>query len=161
MKREWTVTDGMGNMHHITCKVGGFGVAKYTIDNDSYKLKSKNWVIMLVDNLISLPGVDCNLVVVGNNIKLAVNGVYLEDGTPYEPIRNLPGWINVMVTICGVIGLFAAGVWGVLLAVFAAVFAYKMALKGKTGPALGVLIGLLVLYVVWIVFQLLVLGAAA
>ena len=80
MERVWTVTDSMGNLHQIMFKKG-FGGAKCIVDGDTYKMKSKNWVVWMADHQISIPGAECNLVVVGNKIRLAVNGTYLEDGT--------------------------------------------------------------------------------
>ena len=96
MERIWTVTDSMGNPHQIMFKRGAFGGAKCIVDGDTYKMKSKNWVIWMADHQISIPGAECNLVVIGNKIRLAVNGTYLEDGAPYEPIRNIPAWLNVL-----------------------------------------------------------------
>lgn len=55
MKREWSVTDCMGNVHHITYKAGGFGGARYTIDNDTYKAKSRNWFIFIADYQSACP----------------------------------------------------------------------------------------------------------
>lgn len=155
MKKEWNVTDGMGNMHHITYKAGGFGGAKYIIDNDTYKCKSKNWFVMLADVQISMPGAECNLVVIGNSVRLAVNGVYIDDNTPYEPVRNMPKWVNVMITVCGILGIFGAGLWGLLLSVLVDVFSIKFCLKGKNGAAIGLFAGFLVLIVAWIAYQLL------
>ena len=154
MKKEWNVTDNMGNMHHITYKTG-FGSAKYIIDNDTYKCKSKNWFVMLADVQISMPGADCNLVVVGNSVRLAVNGVYLDDNTPYEPVRNMPKWVNVMITVCGIMGFLGAGIWGVLVSVFVDMFSIKFCLKGKNGAAIGLFVGFLVLIGIWIAYQLL------
>ena len=72
----------MGNSHKIECRVGGLGGSSVVVDNDRYKLKSSNWFIVVVDYQINLPGAVCNLVVIGNNIRLAVNGVFMEDGKP-------------------------------------------------------------------------------
>ncbi len=155
MKKEWNVTDGMGNMHHITYKAGGFGGAKYIIDNDTYKCKSKNWFVMLADVQISMPGADCNLVVIGNSVRLAVNGVYIDDNTPYEPVRNLPKWVTAMITVCGIIGFFGAGWIGLLLSVFVDMFSIKFCLKGKNGAAIGLFVGFLAVVGVWIAYQLL------
>lgn len=155
MKKEWDVTDNMGNVHHITYKAGGFGGAKYTIDNDTYKCKSKNWFVMLADNQIRMPGADCNLVVVGNSVRLAVNGVYLDDGTPYEPVRNMPGWVNVMITVCGIVGFLGAGWIGLLLSVFVDMFSIKMCLKGKNGGAIALFVGFLILVGIWFACQVL------
>ena len=108
MERVWTVTDSMGNPHQIMFKKG-FGGAKCIVDGDTYKMKSKNWVVWMADHQISIPGAECNLVVIGNKIRLAVNGTYLEDGTPYEPIRNIPGWINVLTLLNFVYAWFMFG----------------------------------------------------
>ena len=129
MERVWTVTDSMGNLHQIMFKKGAFGGAKCIVDGDTYKMKSKNWVIWMADHQISIPGAECNLVVIGNKIRLAVNGTYLEDGTPYEPIRNIPVWLNVLVGINAVIAVFMYGMIGLAIAVLLDLLTYKMALS--------------------------------
>ena len=135
MERIWTVTDSMGNPHQITFK-RGFGGAKCIVDGDTYKMKSKNWVIWMADHQISIPGAECNLVVIGNKTRLAVNGTYLEDGTPYEPIRNIPVWLNVLVGINAVIGTFMYDMLGLAITVLLALLTYKLTLSQKTTPAM-------------------------
>lgn len=147
MTRVWTVTDSMGNPHQITFK-RGFGGAKCIVDGDSYKMKSKNWVIWMADHQISIPGAECNLVVIGNKIRLAVNGTYLEDGTPYEPIRNIPVWLNVLVGLNAVIAAFMFGVLGLAIAILLDFLTYKMSLSKKNGPAMVIQIALLVVLLV-------------
>ena len=147
MTRVWTVTDSMGNPHQITFK-RGFGGAKCIVDGDSYKMKSKNWVIWMADHQISIPGAECNLVVIGNKIRLAVNGTYLEDGTPYEPIRNIPVWLNVLVGLNAVIAAFMFGVLGLAIAILLDFLTYKMSLSKKNGPAMAFQIALLVVLLV-------------
>ena len=143
MERIWTVTDSMGNPHQIMFKKG-FGGAKCIVDGDTYKMKSKNWVIWMADHQISIPGAECNLVVIGNKIRLAVNGTYLEDGTPYEPIRNIPTWLNVLVGINAVIAVFMFGMIGLAIAVLLDLLTYKLALSKKVTPAMIIQIALLV-----------------
>lgn len=143
MERVWTVTDSMGNMHQIMFKKG-FGGAKCIVDGDTYKMKSKNWVIWMADHQISIPGAECNLVVIGNKIRLAVNGTYLEDGTPYEPIRNIPTWLNVLVGINAVIAVFMFGLIGLAIAVLLDLLTYKLSLSQKNSIALVIQIVLLV-----------------
>lgn len=138
-----TVTDSMGNMHQIMFKKG-FGGAKCIVDGDTYKMKSKNWVIWMADHQISIPGAECNLVVIGNKIRLAVNGTYLEDGTPYEPIRNIPTWLNVLVGINAVIAVFMFGLIGLAIAVLLDLLTYKLSLSQKNSIALVIQIVLLV-----------------
>ena len=129
MERIWTVTDSMGNPHQIMFKRGAFGGAKCIVDGDTYKMKSKNWVIWMADHQISIPGAECNLVVIGNKIRLAVNGTYLEDGAPYEPIRNIPAWLNVLVVVNAVIGVFMFGMIGLAVNVLLALLTFKLSLE--------------------------------
>lgn len=137
----------MGNLHQIMFKKGAFGGAKCIVDGDTYKMKSKNWVIWMADHQISIPGAECNLVVIGNKIRLAVNGTYLEDGTPYEPIRNIPVWLNVLVGINAVIAVFMYGMIGLAIAVLLDLLTYKMALSKKLTVAMIIQIVLLVVLI--------------
>lgn len=145
MERIWTVTDSMGNPHQIMFKRGAFGGAKCIVDGDTYKMKSKNWVIWMADHQISIPGAECNLVVIGNKIRLAVNGTYLEDGAPYEPIRNIPAWLNVLVVVNAVIGVFMFGMIGLAVNVLLALLTFKLSLGKKNMPAMIIQIALLVI----------------
>ncbi|MDE6364815.1 MAG: hypothetical protein K2L86_11255 [Lachnospiraceae bacterium] len=140
MKKEWNVTDSAGNVHKVQCNLGGFGGNKVIVDNDSYKLKSSNWFIVVVDYQINLPGAACNLVIIGNNIRLAVNGVYLDDGKPYEPVSNVPVWVWVMVGISCVGGWFFNGFLGMCIGVVCSMFAVKAVLDKKRGLAVGLLV---------------------
>lgn len=146
MTKTWSVTDSMGNNHHITFQKG-FGGAKCIVDGDAYKMKSKNWVIWMADHQISIPGAECNLVVVGNKVRLAVNGTYLEDGTPYEPIRNIPIWLNVLVGVNAVVTIFMFGLLGFCLNILLDLLCYKLSLSKKNSIAL-------VLQIVWLVLVL-------
>lgn len=148
MTSSWSVTDSMGNVHQITFKKGVFGGAKCIVDGDTYKMKSKNWVIWMADHQISIPGAECNLVVLGNKVRLAVNGTYLDDGTPYEPIRNIPAWVHVLVAIDAFGGYFMCGILGLAIGVVASLFGYKMVLNKKTGAAAAILIVALVLEII-------------
>ncbi len=151
MQREWNVTDSMGNVHHITYKAGGFGGAKYTIDNDTYKAKSKNWFIFLADYQISLPGAECNLVAVGNKVRLAVNGVYLDDGTPYEPVRNIPVWSNVLVAVAFIFAAISCGVIGAVISVFVCIAILKSSLDRKYGAAIAIFaVFMAVILAIWV-----------
>lgn len=154
MKKEWNVTDNMGNSHKIECKMGGFGGNKVIVDNDSYKLKSSNWFIVVVDYQINLPGVVCNLVIIGNNIRLAVNGVFLEDGKPYEPVSNTPVWVWILVAISCLGGWFFAGIIGMCIGIAMSVLMIKNAMEKKTGPAIlffviGLVINILIMFAVF------------
>ncbi len=146
MTKTWSVTDSMGNNHQITFEKG-FGGAKCIVDGDTYKMKSKNWVIWMADHQISIPGAECNLVVVGNKVRLAVNGTYLEDGTPYEPVRNIPVWLNVLVGINAIVTIFMFGLLGFCLNILLDFLCYKLSLSKKNNIAL-------ILQIVWLVLVL-------
>ena len=145
MERIWTVTDSMGNAHQNMSWRGAFGGAKCIVDGDTYKMKSNNWAIWMADHQISIPGAECNLVVIGNKIRLAVNGTYLEDGAPYEPIRNIPAWLNVLVVVNAVIGVFMFGMIGLAVNVLLALLTFKLSLGKKNMPAMIIQIVLLVI----------------
>lgn len=147
MTKTWSVTDSMGNNHHITFQKGVFGGAKCIVDGDAYKMKSKNWVIWMADHQISIPGAECNLVVIGNKVRLAVNGTYLEDGKPYEPIRNIPMLLNVLVGINAIATIFMFGVLGFCLNILVDLLCYKLSLSKKNPIAF-------VIQIVWLVLVL-------
>lgn len=137
MKKEWNVTDGMGNTHVVGLQVGGFGGMKVVVDQDTYKAKSSNWFLRVLDYQISLPGAECNLVVVGNKIRLAVNGTYIDDGTPYEPVANIPVWVWALVAISSIGGWFFAGLIGLCVGILMSTLYVKFALEKKNGAVLG------------------------
>lgn len=45
----------------------------------------------------------------GNKADLAVNGVYLDSGKPYEPLKKMPGWAWVFIIACMLIPVVALG----------------------------------------------------
>lgn len=140
MQKEWNVTDNLGNVHKVQCKVGGFGGNKVIVDNDTYKLKSSNFFIMIIDYQINLPGAVCNLVVIGNKIRLAVNGVFLDDGKPYEPVSNIPVWVWILVAISCVGGWFFSGLLGMCIGIILSIFSVRFALEKKNGLAVGIFV---------------------
>lgn len=137
MKKEWNVTDGMGNNHVIGLHVGVFGGMKVVVDQDTYKAKSSNWFLRVLDYQISLPGAECNLVVIGNKVRLAVNGTYIDDGKPYEPVANVPVWVWALVAISSIGGFFFAGWIGLCVGVLMSALYIKFALDKKNGAVIG------------------------
>ena len=74
-------------------------------------------------------------VIIGNNIRLSVNGVFLDDGKPYEPVSNVPVWEWVLVGISFVGGFFFNGVVGICISTLFTAFAVKSSLEKKTALA--------------------------
>lgn len=156
MAKAWTVTDSMGNNHQIAFKKGVFG-AKCIVDGEEYKVKSKNWVIWMADHQISIPGAECNLVVLGNKVRLAVNGTYLDNGEAYEPVRNIPAWLNALVLITAILSVLTFGLIGLCVSVLLALLTYKLSLGRKNNGAMAIQIVWLVLLL--IIFVLAVIGS--
>lgn len=123
MSMKWSVqADGVNHM--IEYKRG-----KLLVDGEKYKVKSSNWFIMLVDYAINFNDTQCRLVVIGNKIDLAVNGVYLGSGQPYEPISNIPAWVSVLAGVSCVLG-FALNSWlGICIGVLLGVLYFNIYLK--------------------------------
>lgn len=95
----------------------------------------------------------------GNKARLAVNGVYIDDGTPYEPVRNIPTWLNVLVGVSALFAIILFKVYGAAFSVLLAIPTYKLSLKKKNGGAMAIQIVYLVLLA--IIFLLACIGAAA
>ena len=84
----WTVTDANGIAHQLGCAVKTFGGPEITVDGNTYKVKSSNFLVNVVDYSVDFPGVNCHIVMVGKKARLVVNGVYDDDKTPYEPVAS-------------------------------------------------------------------------
>lgn len=124
-KKEWIV-----NADGIDHKIEYNGRA-LIVDGEKYKLKSANWFVMLIDYAISFGDTDCRLVVVGKNIDLAVNGIYLGSGQPYEPIASIPVFVSVLAGITCVYGFLMNGWLGLLVGALLASLYFNGYLKKK------------------------------
>lgn len=128
MKKKWIVdaTDGTHEIQYsaaFTCKL--------FIDGQKFKLKSSNWFIYMIDYEITLGNTKCQLVVVGNKADLAVNGYYLGNGEPYEPLSKIPDWVNVFIGLSSFGGLILIGVIGMLIGIFFSILYAFLGIKGK------------------------------
>lgn len=101
---EWTISDSNGMAHKL-----GIRGTNITVDSNTYKVKSSNWLINVIDYSVDFPGANCHIVAIGNKARLAVNGVYNDDGTPYEPVAGIPAWIWVLVALSILGGWFFGG----------------------------------------------------
>lgn len=151
----WTITDGNGTTHELSCKVKTFGGPEITVDGNTYRVKSSNWLINLIDYSVDFPGVNCHIVMIGNKARLAVNGTYNDDQTPYEPVSSIPAWVWVLA------GLSVIGGWffgGVLFAVIGAAFStlyVSAVLKKNNSKAIIFFVLFAVLCAIWFGVQLL------
>ena len=151
MKKSWSFTDMNGRQHNIEYKSGFSN--KLIIDGNTYKVKSQNWFINVLDYSIEIAGTDIRLVVIGNKADVAINGVYIGSGEPYIPIQaNTPAYVWVLVGISTIGVYFLFGLFSALIGIIMSTFYVKLALNKKTGAVIGCFVGCTVIQiVVWFV----------
>ena len=152
MKKTWDVNVN-GTTHTIQYKTG-FGGAKILVNGVSYKVKSQNWWIVMIDYPVVIDGAELRVVVLGNKANLAVNGVYEGSGEPYVPLHKMPAIANVFIGISCIGGYLLAGWLGVCLGLLFSIFYAKLGLAGKTGPMVGAFVGCTAIQVVIFVIVL-------
>lgn len=130
MKKSWAFTDMYGNEHSIVYKAS-FGL-KLIVDGTTYKLKSQNWFVNVIDYSIEIAGSDIRLVAIGTKVDVAINGTYIGSGEPYVPIQaNTPAWVWALVGISAVVGLLVNAALGVIVGVGFGTFYINYAISRK------------------------------
>ncbi len=153
MKKSWSFTDMYGKEHSIVYKAG-FGL-KLIVDGTTYKLKSQNWFVNVVDYSIEIAGSDIRLVAIGAKVDVAINGVYVGSGERYVPVQaNTPAWVWVLVGISAIVGLLCNSALGVVVGIAFGTLYINFALSGKKGKVIAVFIVLAVLQaaMAWLAF---------
>lgn len=153
MKKSWAFTDMYGKEHSIVYKAG-FGL-KLIVDGTTYKLKSQNWFVNVIDYSIEIAGSDIRLVAIGTKVDVAINGTYIGSGEPYVPIQaNTPAWVWVLVGISAVVGFLCNSALGLVIGVAFGTLYINYGIAKKNGKVITV-------FIVWVVLQaiLLFLGA--
>lgn len=136
MRKTWDVNVN-GVAHTVEYKTG-FGGPKILVNGQSYRAKSQNWFIIMVDYPIQIDGAELRVVAVGNKVDLAVNGVYLGSGEQYQPLHKTPALSYVFLGISCVGGYFLCSTLGLLIGILFGSLCYiRLGLKGKTGAMIG------------------------
>ena len=135
MKKQWNVTIN-GVSHSIEYRAG-WG-SKLLVDGQAHKVKSQNWVIVMIDCPITIDGSEIRLVVRGSKADIAVNGVYQSNGEQYIPLKNVAAWANVLLGISVIGGWLLCNTVGILLGVlfgYGAVCSFELLnlKQGNTG----------------------------
>lgn len=138
MKKKWEVNVD-GATHIIEYKTG-FG-AKVIVNGQSYKVKSQNCFVMMLDYPIAINGAELRVVAIGSKVDLAVNGIYQGSGEPYQPLHKTPAMCHVFLGISCIAGLFLYGIIGLLIGILFGTFYIQKGLQGKTGAVIGAFIG--------------------
>ena len=102
MKKTWNVNVN-GTNHVIEYKTG-FGGIKISINGTANKVKSQNWFIMMLDYPIQIDGTEVRVVALGSKVRLAVNGIYQDNGQSYQPLNRIPTFCHVLLGISCIAG---------------------------------------------------------
>lgn len=145
MTKSWSVEIN-GEQYAIEYKAM-FGV-KVFVNGKVNKVRSQSIAINLIDHPLPIPGADVRIVAVGNDVDLAVNGVYQGSGKAYEPLEKLPGMLKPLMAISTFAGLILSGVIGVLVGVGFSMIYVKLAMAGKKDKIVPAFIGWVILEVV-------------
>ena len=135
MQKSWNVTIN-GVSQNIE-----FKGSKILINGEVYKVKSQNWFVQLVDYPIMIDGTELRVVAVGNDVRLAVNGIYEGSGERYIPLNKVPVISNVFIAISCIGGFLLCGIIGMLIGILFSQFYVKKGLSGKIGAVIGTFIG--------------------
>lgn len=150
----WTITDGNGMTHELSIKVKSFGGPEITVDSNTYRVKSSNWLVNVIDYSVDFPGANCHIVMLGGKARLAVNGTYNDDQTPYEPVANTPAWIWVLVALSIIGGWFFGGIiFAAIGAAFSTVY-ISASLEKKTSKVIIMFVIFAVLCAIWFGVQI-------
>lgn len=114
---------------------------KIIVDGETYKVKSANPFIIVIDYAITFGSTECKLVVIGNKADLAVNGTFLGSKKTYEPISNVPPlvWVLVGVSILG--GYLLSGILSLAIGLLMSMLYIQFGLQKKKGAIIGSFIG--------------------
>lgn len=145
MKKSWSFTDMYGTEHSIVYK-NGWGL-KLIVDGTTYKLKSQNWFVNVIDYSIMIAGSDIRLVAIGNKVDVAINGVYLGSGEKYVPVQaNTPAWVWVLVGISVIVGIVCNAALGAVVGVCFGTIYINCGISGKKGKVIAA-------FIAWVVIQ--------
>ena len=137
--KKWEIeADGV---KHVIQYKKSFSKNIIIVDDDTYKVKSSNMFINLLDYGISFGSTECKLVVIGGKVDLAVNGTFLGSKQPYQPISNAAPFIWVLVGISTLGGLILSGIFALIVGVLMSVLYIQFGMKKKNGAVIGCFIG--------------------
>lgn len=143
MKKSWSFTDENGQKHSIEYKAG-FGL-KLIVDGTTYKLKSQSKFINVIDYYVRIAGTGINLVAIGNKVDVAVGGIFIGSGEPYEPVQvNTPAWVWVLVGVSVLVGGLLNGAIGAALAAVFSTLYVSAAFSKQMGKVVLGFIGCMV-----------------
>ncbi len=146
MKKTWQVA--VNGVEHTIGYKTGMGGAKVIVDEETFKVKSQNWFVMMVDYPIEIDGTEVRVVVIGGKADLAVNGVYRESGEAYQPLHKVPAVSHVFLGISCIAGFLLCGWLGLAIGILFGTIYIRKGLAGKMGAVIGSFIGCTVIQLI-------------
>lgn len=126
------------------------------VGGQKVRVTSKNPFVMLIDYPIQLGNKIVNLVVIGNQVDLAVDGYMLGSKEPYVPIDRAPGWTWAFIAIQCIGGWFLSGLLGFAIGVLLSLFYVRISLSRNKSTSVKILLSLVVL-----ILSLVILGVVS
>lgn len=115
MKKVWNVNvDGVNYCVEYTT---GVFSRKLAVNGIETKLKSQNAFVMLVDMPIMLGAKPAQFVVIGNKVDIAIDGMYLDQQTPYVPLNAVPTYAYIFVGLAMVVGFLFNSWMGLVISI--------------------------------------------
>lgn len=136
--KKWEI-ESDGVKHEIQYKTGLR--VKIIVDGETYKVKSSNSFINVIDYGINFGSTECKLVAIGNKVDLAVNGMFLGSNKPYEPISNVPAFVWVLIGVSTLGGYLLSGILSLVLGALMSSLYVKFALQKNKGALIASFIG--------------------
>lgn len=155
----WTITDSNGTTHNLECKVKAFSGPQIKVDTNTYRVKSSNWFVNLIDYTVDFPGANCHIVMIGKKARLAVNGTYQDDGSAYEPVSNIPAWIWVLVALSVIGGWFFGGLLCCVIGAALSTVYISGALQKNTKKIVLAFVAFVIIAIIFFALQMMLVSA--
>ncbi|SHJ13289.1 hypothetical protein SAMN02745163_01383 [Clostridium cavendishii DSM 21758] len=151
--KTWEI-EADGIKHEIKYKKGFTN--KIIVDGETHKVKSSNMFLNVIDYEISFGSTNCNLVVVGTKIDLAVNGSFLGSHEEYKPLNGVSSWIWILVGISTLGGMILSGIISLLIGLLMSTLYIQFDLSKKKGAVIASFIACSILQII-LLFALVIL----
>ena len=146
MKKTWQVQ--VNEAEHIIEYKSGLTGDKIIVNGQSFRVRSQNYFLRMIDYPIQIGGTELRVVVIGNKADLAVNGKYQGTGEDYVPLHKIPTLSYVFVGLSCIGGYFVCGIIGVTIGLLFSTLGYiRLGEKGKTGLLIAAFAGCTVVQV--------------
>lgn len=145
MKRWEIEVDGV--KHEIKYKNGL--TRKIIVDGETYKVKSSNMFINVIDYGISFGSTDCKLVVIGSKADLAVDGIFLGSKKPYQPVSSVAPYIWVFVGISTLGGFIFSGIISLCIGILASMLYIQSGIQKKNNLVIGCFVACSFIQLLW------------